>query len=283
MPGFPHARPFPARCRLFSAAIRPCLNSLPDDSIVNMEARTRRIAVNGLALGAGLLLLAAVTGLMIERSHRPGRSLPKMIIGTKDEIYYSHAATPQDALALGHALQALGYFRGRGSTVLLSRNPGGTILSFVLPDGQWDSLPAISAFEEIGRRIAPAAGGLPLELRLVNSGWHVKKTLQIGKIRVGAKDEIYYLGSATEADARALGRALRDAGYLQDLGVSVSLSRDENTAIGFVVGEGVWRQPGAMAGFERLTRKVAPAVGGLPIQVRLLSPQMEIKEQAELR
>jgi len=38
-----------------------------------------------------------------------------------------------------------------------------------------------------------------------------------------------------------------------------------------------------MAGFERLTRKVAPFDGGLPIQVRLLNPQMEVKEQAELR
>lgn len=248
-----------------------------------MGAGNRSTVSNGLALGVGLLLLAGLTGVIYEMAHRPSRSLPKVVIGTKDEIYYSHAASRQDALALGQALQTLGFFRGRGSTVLLSRNPGGTILSFVLPEGQWDSPPAVTAFEEIGRRIAPATGGWPLELRLVNSGWHVQKTLQIGKIRVGAKDEIYYLGSATEADARALGRALRDAGYLQDLGVSVSLSRDERTSIGFVVGEGVWRQAGAMAGFERLARKVAPQVGGLPIQVRLLNPQMEVKEQAELR
>lgn len=248
-----------------------------------MGAATRRIAVNGLALGAGLLLLAALTGLIYEMAHRPGRLLPKVIIGTKDEIYYSHASTRQDALALGQALQGLGFFRGRGSTVLLSRNPGGTILSFVIPEGQWDSLPAVAAFEEIGRRIAPAAGGLPLELRLVNSGWHVKKTLQIGKIRVGVKDEIYYFGSATEAEARALGQALRDAGYLKDLGVTVSLSKDQGTAIGFVVGQGVWEQAEAIARFQLLARKVAPVIGGLPVQFRLLSPEMEIKAQAELR
>lgn len=248
-----------------------------------MEAGTRRIAANGLALGVGFLLVAGLVGVIIEMTHRPGRSLPKVIIGTKDEIYYSHAATRQDALALGQALQTMGYFRGRGSTVLLSRNPGGTIVSFVLPEGQWNSPPAVASFEEIGRRIAPSAGGLPIEVRLVDSAWHVRKTVLVGRIRVGSKDEIYYLGSATEADAQALGRALRDAGYLQDLGVSVSLSRDQGTAIGFVVGNGVWRQPDAVAGFARLARKVAPSVGGLPLQVRLLSPQMDVKEQAELR
>ena len=117
----------------------------------------------------------------------------------------------------------------------------------------------------------------------MDSAWRVQKDLQVGKIRVGAKDEIYYLGSATESDAQALGRALHQAGYLQDLGVSVSVSKGEGTTIGFVVGEGVWRQPDAVAGFQNLARRVAPSIGGLPLQVRLLSPQMEIKQQLELR
>ena len=248
-----------------------------------MEGARRRIAANGLAFGLGLLLLAAFAALIFEVAHRPDRSIPKVTIGTKDEIYYSHAATRQDAIALGQALQTIGFFSGRGSAVLLSRNPGGTIVSFVLQNGQWNSAVALASFEEIGRRIATSVGGLPIEVRLVDSAWRVQKDLQVGKIRVGAKDEIYYLGSATESDAQALGRALHQAGYLQDLGVSVSVSKGEGTTIGFVVGEGVWRQPDAVAGFQNLARRVAPSIGGLPLQVRLLSPQMEIKQQLELR
>jgi hypothetical protein len=243
----------------------------------------RRVAVNGLAFGVGILLLAAFAALIFEVQRRPDRSIPKVVVGTKDEIYYSHAATRQDAIGLGQALRTIGFFADRGSAALLSKNPGGTIVSFVLPNGLWNRAPAVASFEEIGRRIAGVVGGLPIEIRLVDSAWSVKKTMQVGKIRVGSKDEIYYLGSATAADAQALGRALREAGYMEDLGVSVSISKDDGTAIGFVVGEGVWRQPDVVAGFQRLARRVAPSVGGLPLEVRILSPQMEVQSTTQVR
>jgi hypothetical protein len=238
---------------------------------------------DGLAWGIGLLLLAGMVFFTLEVTQRPRHTIPKVTIGTKDEIYYSHAATTQDAMAMGHALQAIGYFGDRGAAVLLSKNAGGTVVSFVVQQGLWNSGAAVASFEEIGRRVATTAGGFPLEIRLVDSAWNVQKALQVGKIRIGSRDEIYYLGSATEGDAKALGLALQAAGYLKDQGVSVSVSKGDGTAIGFVVSEGVWEQPEAVAGFERLARKVAPAVSALPIQVRLLSPQMEIKTQEEIR
>jgi len=157
------------------------------------------------------------------------------------------------------------------------------VVSFVLQDGLWNSGAAVASFEEIGRRTASTVGGLPIEIRLVDSGWHVQRAMQIGRVQVGSRDEIYYMGSATESDAKALGEALHMAGYLQDQGVSVSVSKGDGTAIAFVVGEGVWRQPEAVAGFERLARRVAPSVGGLPLRVRLLSPEMEVKTEAVLR
>jgi hypothetical protein len=236
-----------------------------------------------LAWGVCAVLVAGFAVLTVQVILRPRTSVPKVTIGSKDQVYYTHASTIDDANALGHALQTLGYFIDRGSTVLLSRNKGGTVLSFVLQDGQWSSTAAVASFEEIGRRAAGAVGGLPIEVRLVDSAWRIQKTMQVGKVRIGSRDEIYYLGSATEADAKALGQALHDADYLQDQGVSVSVSKGDGTSIGFVVSEGVWQQPAAVAGFERLARRVAPSIGGLPLQVRLLSPQMEVKTQAELR
>lgn len=236
-----------------------------------------------LAWGVGLILLAGFAIVTFEVIERPKSTIPKVTIGARDEVYYNHAATIEDANALGHALQMIGFFNDRGTTVLLSRNKGGTVVSFVLQEGQWNSAAAVASFEEIGRRVAGAVGGLPIEVRLVDGKWSVQKAMQVGKVRIGSRDEIYYLGSATEADAQALGQALRAAGYLQDQGVSVSVSKGDGTAIGFVVNEGVWRQPDAVAGFERLARRVAPSVGGLPLQIRLLSPQMEVKTAAELR
>jgi len=248
-----------------------------------MQTATRSRASTALASGAALLLLGTLAALIWQSHHRPDRSLPKLTFGHNDEIYYSHEATLDDTTALGHALQTVGYFRDQGAAVLFSRNKGGSVVSFVLRDGVWNNPAAVAGFEEIGRRIAPVTGGFPIELRLVDAGWAVQKTMQLGKIHVGAHDEIYYFGSATESDAEALGRALREADYLKDRGVTVSLSRDLVTTLSFVVGPGVWLNPDNVARFQQLARRVAPSIGGLPLQLRLLSPDMEIKRQAEVR
>jgi len=248
-----------------------------------MQTAARRTASTALSFGAALVLLGILVALMWRAQHQPDRTLPKLTIGSKDEIYYSHTATLEDAAALGRALQTIGYFRDQGAAVLFSRNKGGAVLSFVLQDGVWNNSAAVASFEEIGRRIAPVAGGFPLELRLVNAGWAVQKTVELGKIKVGARDEIYYFGSATQSDAEALGRALREADYLKDLGVTVSLSKDVVTCLSFVVNPGVWLHPETVGRFQELARRVAPSIGGLPLQLRLLSPDMDVKHQSEVR
>src|SRR5579872_1136534 len=92
-----------------------------------------------LAWGVGLILLAGFAIVTFEVIERPKSAIPKVTIGAKDEVYYNHAATIDDANALGHALQMIGFFNDRGATVLLSRNKGGTVVSFVLQQGQWNS------------------------------------------------------------------------------------------------------------------------------------------------
>ncbi|MGD0499559.1 MAG: hypothetical protein ABSC23_14105 [Bryobacteraceae bacterium] len=243
-----------------------------------MHGRERSIASNWLAYGVGFLLLAALVAGGIAVMRRPKGALPKVAIGTKDAVYYSHAATAQDAAVLGQALQNTGFFGDRGTSVLLSKSRAGTVVSFVLKDGAWDRPDAEANFEEIGRRIATSIGGFPIQVHLVDPSWAVRKSLEVGKTIIGARDAIYYFGSATEGDAEALGKALREAGYLEDLGVSVVVSKDSGAAIGFVVGDGVWERPEAVAGFESLARRVAPSIGGLPIQVRLLNAEMEVKK-----
>ncbi len=244
-----------------------------------MHARERNIASNWLAFGLGLLLLATVAAVGIHMMRRPKPSISKVIVGTKDEVYYSRGATMQDATVLGHALQDTGFFGDRGTAVMLSKNTGGPVVSFVLNKGAWDQEGTDATFEEIGRRIATSIGGFPIQVHLVDSEWAVRKSLLVGKTTIGARDTIYYFGSATDGDAKALGRALREAGYLQDLGVSAVVSKGDGTAIGFVVGDGVWERADAAAGFGRLARRVAASIGGLPVRVRLLNAEMETKKE----
>jgi hypothetical protein len=262
----------------YPGAEADCIAPRLGDSIVYMNARGRQSASNWLAYGVGLLLLATIVAWGIGAARKPKHTALRVTVGTRDEVYYSLPATLGDATALGHALQATGFFDDSGTSVQLSKNKGVTVVSFVVNQGGWEHAETVAGFEEIARRVATSVGGFPIQVHLVDPAWNVHKSLAVGKATIGARDVVYYLGSATEGDAQALGQALRDAGYLDDLGVSVVVSKGDASAIGFVVGEGVWERGEAVAGFERLIRRVAASVGGLPIQLRLLNAEMETKK-----
>jgi hypothetical protein len=107
--------------------------------------------------------------------------------------------------------------------------------------------------------------------------------MNVGKLTVGANDVVYYFGDATNADASALGEALRSAGYFTDKGATVALLKGEGTVISFVVQEGLWNEPAVTATLERLVRQIAPSVGGLPVELRLLDRNMDIKQSVTVR
>ena len=242
----------------------------------------RKSAAILLACIAGAALVAIVVYSATHPTSHEGIS--KVAIGPSDNVYYTHAATSGDAQALGQALQRSGFFNGSGASVLLSKGTSGTIVSFVLNEGTWDHPITVFSFEEIARRAADAMGGFPIHVRFCDTKWGVHKEAIVGRALIGTKDEVYYYGSATENEAEALGRALKQAGYFVDAGASVVLSKDNVRYIGFVLGNGAWNQPGTVAGFETLARKVAPSIGGLPVNLQLLSPEMEIeKEIKDLR
>jgi hypothetical protein len=242
----------------------------------DFAAPRRKAAALALAcvLGAALAATIAIWGV-----RSTTRTLPKVVVGTRDEIYFSHAATKEDAASLGQALRATGFLNDRGTTVLLSKGTAGTEVSFALNDGAWDHADTVLSFEEIGRRVANSVGGFPIKVRLIDSARIVHKELTVGRVIAGGKDEIYYFGAATEGEAQALGRALTSIGYLVGAGSSVVLSKDGVTAISFVVEDGAWNRPGTVAGFESVARKVAGSVGGLPVDLRLLNFRMEVEKE----
>jgi hypothetical protein len=236
-----------------------------------------RIAPQWVAIGVGGALLAAIIGGEIASHHEN-----KIVIGN-DEVYYYRRATKEDALALGHALQGTGFFNGRGTSVLLWKGSSPTVVSFVLNDGAWDHPNAISNFSEIGRRIALSVGGFPIQVQLIDARRVIHKHVTVGKAIIGSRDVLYHFGTATQADARALGAALQSAGYFTDRGVTVALLKGEGTVISFVVQERMWDEPAAVATLDRLVRQVAPSVGGLPVHLRLLDRDMAIKKEVEVR
>ena len=99
-----------------------------------------------------------------------------VVIGTKDEVFYSGSATKDDAQALGNALKTIGYFTDKGANVFVVKGKDGTIVSFVVADGAWNNPAMVADFEKIAREQAPTVGGLPITLRLVNTSLAVEKS-----------------------------------------------------------------------------------------------------------
>jgi hypothetical protein len=104
------------------------------------------------------------------------------------------------------------------------------------------------------------------------------------RLAVGEKDEIYYSGTATEDDAHGLADSLKKIGFLQDRGAIVQLRKDETgTALSFTVKDDAWNNPKFVAAFESIARNAAASIGGLPIEIRLLDEQNDVKKTWTVR
>lgn len=98
-------------------------------------------------------------------------------------------------------------------------------------------------------------------------------------VKIGSKDEVFYSGSATKADAQALGNGLKTIGFFTDNGANVLLDKGKDgTVVSFVVKDGIWDNPAMVADFETVARNEAPLVGGLPITLRLVNSSLDVKK-----
>ena len=219
---------------------------------------------NWLAVAVGLGMVCSIV-----RFTKPVEP-PNVVVGTKDQVFYFHRATKEDAAALGRALKSMGYFADKGAGVVLDKSRAGTVVSFVLSEGAWFQPNVISEYGNMARLIAPTLGGFPLKVQLLDEKRVIRRALSVGKERVGMRDTIYYYGSATQEEAKMLGQSLRAAGALRDTGMTVVLAKGDVTTLSFVVHQTPWERPEAMTAFEALTRQVAPSVGGLPVKLRFL-------------
>jgi hypothetical protein len=252
--------------------------------------------VTSLLLGCGFVAYLYYTGQLqkfitqvqtqqkqIETQQNPAQTPPNAVtIGTKDQVFYSGTATANDATALGSALKNAGYFQDRGVTVLLSKGPGGTVIGFVVQDGAWNQSGTVASFEEIARGVASSVGGLPVQVQLLNSTKTVEKSATVGEVDLGGGDAVIYEGTATQADAQALGQQLKSIGFFQGHGANVFLTKDGGTTLAFVVSDGTWNNPTMVSDFETIVRSVASTVGGLPIDMRLESTTLVVEKDETL-
>jgi hypothetical protein len=230
------------------------------------------------AFFVGIVTLAALFGVICAALYET-QNHKVVIIGTKDQVIYSGLATKTNAMALGNALKSDEYFQDRGSSVLLNKGFGSTTISFGVQDGVWNQAGMLSSFEELTREIAPTVGGLPIQVRVVDSRGDVEETSTVGEVSFDGGDGVYYEGSATKAQAQALGRWFESKGFFRGKGVQVFLTRhDDGTTLVFIVADGVWNNPSKVSNFEAIVRDVAPIVGGLPIDMHLVNTQLQLEK-----
>ena len=177
------------------------------------------------AFGIGMIGLAVTVGAIFAFAF--GQVLltgkPKVTVGAKDSVYYSGTATKQEAMALGDALKTSGFFTDKGASVVLSKEQGATNVVFLVQDGTWDKKEMVLAFEEIGRQVASSVGGFPIQVRLANAAQETKKEMTVGHVSIG-KDDVFYSGSATEAEAKSLGDWLKSVKYVGSPGTELEFA-----------------------------------------------------------
>jgi hypothetical protein len=205
-------------------------------------------------------------------------------IGTKDEVIYSGSATEAQATALGNALKSDGYFQDRGVTVLLNIGGNGTTLSFVVGDGVWNEAGTMGQFEEVGREVADSVGGLPVTVQLMDTHEDVEKTGVVGVVQLTGGDAVYYEGYATLAMGQAVAQKLKEIGFFTGKGANVFVKKHTNgTTLAFVVVDGAWNDPKMVSGFETITKAIAPSIGGLPIDMRMMNTSLVVEKDEKLQ
>jgi hypothetical protein len=258
-------------------AIQRIARSLQGAVVTEHAERGGRPGSKWVAFGCGAAVLVVIVGFIIVSAHAADGA--KVLIGSKDEIYYSGSATREEAQTLGNSLKQIGFLTDHGVSALLAKSKDGTVMSYVTKDGVWNDTAMVSSFEGITRQAAPSVGGFPVQVRLMNSEKEIKEQSTVGQAAFSGDDTVYYFGDATAAEAQELGQSLKSDGFFLGNGSGVFLSQhSDRKMISFIVRDGAWQEPALVSGFEKVVRDVADAAGGLPITPRLMTTNLEVKK-----
>ena len=105
-------------------------------------------------------------------------------MGQGQEVFYSRGATRNDAQRFGEALKDAGYFDGTApSGVLIAGKAGSREISFIVGEGVWDDESWMNYVREVAEYVAPAIGGRPLTVRILDENLNEKKRFQVERTR----------------------------------------------------------------------------------------------------
>jgi hypothetical protein len=228
------------------------------------------------ASGIGSVFLCAFLALVF----LPEILSPKKITTGNLDVYYSGSATQSDAQGLGDALAKIGFSPATKASVFLSKSKSeAPLVSFVVQDGFWNRPSVVLAFGNIAQSVAPTLGGYPLKVRLINGKQETQKEFLVWNKVMGTDENICYFGTATEAEATALGESFQHNQYLVNRPWEVFLTKgNDGTTISFAM-TGGWDEPAKVAIYESLVREGAPSVGGLPVRLQMLNTNLEIQKE----
>jgi len=238
--------------------------------------RGGQIGSKWVGTGIGSIFLCAFLALIF----LPEILSPKKITTGNLDVYYSGSATQSDARGLGDALAKIGFAPATKASVFLSKSKSEVpIVSFVVQDGFWNRPSVVLAFGNIAQSVAPTIGGYPLKVRLINGKQETQKEFLVGNKAMGTDENICYFGTATEAEATALGESFKHNQYLVNRPWEVFLTKgNDGTTISFAMTRG-WDEPAKVAIYESLVREGAPSVGGLPVRLQMLDTNLEIQKE----
>src|SRR5215207_3694211 len=97
-------------------------------------------------------------------------------MGHDQHVYYSRGATRDDAQRLGEVLETEATStETTPADVLISGNAGAREISFFAGGGVWEDESYVEAVRAMAERIAPAIGGKPLTVRILDENLNEKK------------------------------------------------------------------------------------------------------------
>ena len=154
-----------------------------DAHIVSGGKKASRWIGAGIGLAAFAPIMGALAAFVLFSGINPSAYVDMQYsvdMGHDQYVYYSHGATEDDARRFGEALKTEGYFDGTiPADVLISGEAGDREISFFADESMWKDETYVEAVDAMTERIAPAIGGKPITVRILDEYANEKKRLEI--------------------------------------------------------------------------------------------------------
>ena len=219
-----------------------------------------------LALGLGAFAAKRRVEGSYEANFRSLQFSPaKVEVQPGKEVYFSNAATRDDAQALGEALRGRGSFEGPGDvSILLSKDARGFAISFYESPEDLADPKSVKQWEaEATDLSADVFGGQPVVMHMCDKHMTPVKTVNSGsKVTLGPKSEIHFRGEVTEDEAQRLSQALQKREFGKGAeGAHIELMKNgDGYEILFLVKDGSWDDPKDVAWFQRLSAELSASI-----------------------